>query len=37
MLFNSAGASQTYMVAAFILFGFLTLLLGVLSVINMLK
>ncbi len=37
MLFNTAGSSQTYMVAAFVLFGFLTLLLGVLSVINMLK
>jgi hypothetical protein len=37
ILFNAAGTSQTYMIAAFILFGFLTFLLGVLSVVNMLK
>jgi predicted Ser/Thr protein kinase len=37
ILFNAAGTSQSYMIAAFILFGFLTFLLGVLSVINMLK
>jgi hypothetical protein len=37
ILFNAAGSSQTYMVSAFILFGFLTFLLGVLSVVNMLK
>ena len=37
ILFNAAGTSQTYMIAAFILFGFLTFLLGVLSIVNMLK
>jgi hypothetical protein len=37
ILFNAAGTSQTYMISAFILFGFLTFLLGVLSVVNMLK
>jgi serine/threonine protein kinase len=37
LLFNAAGASQTYMISAYILFGFLTLLLGVLSVVNILK
>jgi hypothetical protein len=37
LLFNAAGTSQTYMISAFILFGFLTLLLGVLSVVNILK
>jgi serine/threonine protein kinase len=37
VIFNAAPASQSYMIAAFILFGFLILLLGVLSVINILK
>jgi hypothetical protein len=37
ILFNASGTSQTYMVSAFILFGFLTFLLGVLSVVNILK
>jgi serine/threonine protein kinase len=37
ILFNASGTSQTYMISAFILFGFLTFLLGVLSVVNMLK
>jgi hypothetical protein len=37
ILFNASGTSQTYMISAFILFGVLTFLLGVLSVVNMLK
>jgi serine/threonine protein kinase len=37
IIFNASGTSQTYMVSAFILFGFLTFLLGVLSVVNILK
>jgi hypothetical protein len=37
IIFNATATSQNYMVAAFILFGFLTLLLGILSVVNMLK
>ena len=37
VLFNASGTSQTYMISAFILFGVLTFLLGVLSVVNMLK
>jgi hypothetical protein len=37
ILFNASGTSQTYMISAFILFGFLTFLLGVLSLVNMLK
>jgi hypothetical protein len=37
ILFNASGTSQSYMISAFILFGLLTFLLGVLSVVNMLK